>query len=263
MYSTQCMMYFNENPVSMLYEGLDLWHTDDKYLPREVVDLRDLYINTYSSAPSTTQMTERAVKHGNQCRGRNRDKIYQTKFAITRETIIREASLLETSFRDTRTCNSILRPIAVDDAMRTKTCAQCYFSYVNTGREGGFSLTDQIKFKRGLVSEEKNSYVHDRNQPTINAFRESIANSDLQQITLNDEFLTNYIPLIIGRIPYSNIKKDTHLCHVIEKLDTHGVSIPLPSRYKIRDLVKLLKVHERDDKSFKPVTSHENFDAAY
>lgn len=213
-----------------------------------------------SSAPSTTQMTERAVKHGNQCRGPKRDEMYRSEFAITRSTIIRHASSYAKTLHESRTRTSRTSSLTVKDAMRTKTSGKCYLSYANSGKDGQFCSNVQEKFVDLLKYEENNSFVESRNEPVLEAFRESVATSNIDNIPLNYNFVPDYTPLMKGEVLYSILRKNIHLSHIIVELQARGVLIPNGSENKIRDLIKLLKIDEGNDKSFKPITNSEAFD---
>ena len=91
-------------------------------------------------------------------------------------------------------------------------------------------------------------------------FRESVATSNIDNIPLNYNFVPDYTPLMKGELLYSILRKNIHLSHIIVELQARGVFIPNGAENKIRDLIKLLKIDEVNDKSFKPITNSEAFD---
>ena len=80
----------------------------------------------------------------------------------------------------------------------------------------------------------------------------------LKNVDVDNQLIPDYTPLLRGREKYSQLRKHRYLQYLTSDLIAREVSIPTLIQDKIRGLVKLLKLHEGDETSFKPVTDINN-----
>ena len=221
--------------------------------------MKRTFMLTYASAPSCTQMTEAAVKFGNHCRGPNRSEEVRSQFAIVCHTIVALASAHALGNHVSRVRNDRQKPVTLRCAMRSKTSSGCYFNTANQMIDNSCDEKTLNRYILTLSDSEKNSYKIERNKNAIQAFKTSTdENSTPPSLSQEHPMDPDITPLILGRILYSKLRKQEHLEAIINELTARNV--PIPSTHKIRPLIKLLQAHEKDNKSFQPITGASNFD---
>lgn len=89
---------------------------------------------------------------------------------------------------------------------------------------------------------------------------ESDAISNLIHMDLHEDDPITALPEIDPPLVDSQLRKNLHIHYFNSELVCRGVIIPTDVKDKTRGLIKLLKSHEGDDISFKPLTNLRNFD---
>ena len=244
--------FYSDNavPIQIIALGGDIWHGN---ACTHLVAFSNVYRYNYSALPTNSQFTERGVKEsGYVTLGRRLEK-NRSALAIARAKIIPDAMVAGKKVVDRGDGKKRL----VQGKLRTKMLineAIRHQSLINKmqAEDKHFFVAKEIIHKDLTMDERQ--FKKQRIDQKVNLYKdkESSQGRSTRRIAMQTRY--ELTPLLNGKIQYAKLLRDHNIEQIRRECDSRNLQYNETTNW--RNLIKLIKQNEGDNKYFTPRTDY-------
>ena len=248
--------------VMLIANGCDVWSDQD--ISAELTNFRDAFLKLYSAFATNTHSAERAIKESGEVTLAPRTEEFRTILAIARGRMIQDALrcgivALKKLDEQGHFGENGAKEHQLKGKRRTHFLMQeLQKQFVNLKNYKDGMPVEEYERRRKAVKRSltKNTFRTRRVRLKVEKLKESVGEADISGTDEENEEET-MTPFMMGRIRYFDILMKDNILTVRRELQARNIAFDGPPKWK--PMIRLLKAHERDSKTFMPVLPYEDY----